>query len=399
LVAAAAAMAAAVTLAGSPERPAPPQPGILRVATFNASLNRPAQGQLLRDLESGEDPQARAIAGIIQRVRPTVLLLNEFDHDEEGRALRAFEHHYLGVSQTGRVGTTTSEPIRYGFRFAAPANTGVPSGFDLNGDGRRNGPDDAWGYGAFPGQYGMAVLSQMPIDAAAVRTFRELRWAAMPGTLLPSGFYPHDAEPALRLSSKSHWDLPLRIGGRVIHLLASHPTPPAFDGPEERNGRRNHDEIRLWADYLSPAASGWIVDDAGAGGGLAPEASFVIVGDQNADPFDGGSRPDAIRRLLEHPRVNREAATGRWVPASAGAEAAAARDGAANAHQRGTARHDTADFGDRGTAPGNLRVDYVLPSGDLAVCGSGVYWPVDDAAVSASDHRLVWIDLALEGGC
>jgi len=35
------------------------------------------------------------------------------------------------------------------------------------------------------------------------------------------------------------------MGGQVIHILASHPTPPVFDGVEDRNGRRNHDEIRL----------------------------------------------------------------------------------------------------------------------------------------------------------
>ena len=322
-----------------------------------------------------------------------MLLLNEFDHDDAGHALREFEQRYLGVAQHA------PEPIHYAFRFAAPVNTGVPSGMDLDRDGRSDGTGDAWGFGAFPGQYGMAVLSRFPLQTAALRSFRELRWAEMPGALLPPGWYSRDAEPLLRLSSKSHWDLPLQIEGRVIHLLASHPTPPAFDGPEDRNGRRNHDEIRLWADYLSPTGSDWIVDDAGRRGGLDPSASFVIAGDLNADPFDGGSHPEAIRQLLEHPRVHREAALGRWVPASAGAVAAAARDGAANATHRGTARHDTADFGDRGSSPGNLRVDYVLPSADLAVCGSGVWWPVDDPAISASDHRLVWVDVALDGRC
>ena len=377
---------------------------IVRFATFNTSLNRAAAGQLLRDLASGEDAQARVIATIIQRVRPDVLLLNEFDHDGDGLALREFEQRYLGVAQLAPDARSTPEapatrPLRYDFRFGAPVNTGVPSGLDLDRDGRSDGPGDAWGFGAFPGQYGMAVLSRFPLDASALRSFRELRWASMPGALIPPGWYPRDAEPLLRLSSKSHWDLPLQIEGRLIHLLASHPTPPAFDGPEDRNGRRNHDEIRLWADYVSPERSAWIVDDAGRRGGLDPSAAFVIAGDLNADPFDGGSHPDAIRQLLEHPRVHREAALGRWVPASAGAEAAAARDGATNATHRGAARQDTADFGDRGSSPGNLRVDYVLPSADLVVCGSGVWWPVDDPAVSASDHRLVWVDVAIDGRC
>lgn len=49
--------------------------------------------------------------------------------------------------------------------------------------------------------------------------------------------------------------------------------------------------------------------------------------------------------------------------------------------------------------PGNLRVDYVLPSIDLDVVGSGVYWPTTDDPHAylnrASDHRLVWIDVRL----
>lgn len=59
----------------------------------------------------------------------------------------------------------------------------------------------------------------------------------------------------LRLSSKSHWDVPIDIplGDGVtqrVHMLLHHPTPPAFDGQEGRNLRRNHDEIRLFADYV-----------------------------------------------------------------------------------------------------------------------------------------------------
>jgi hypothetical protein len=189
-------------------------------------------------------------------------------------------------------------------------------------------------------------------------------------------------------------------------LLVSHPTPPGFDGPEDRNGRRNHDEIRLWADYIDPARSAYLYDDRGQRGGLAPGASFVIAGDLNADPLDGGSIRGAIDQLLEHPRVHREAATGRLTPRSQGAVEAARRQGGANRTQAGEAALDTADFSDRGNSVGNLRVDYVLPSADLEVCASGVYWPrpddpefslVNDDASASSDHRLVWIDLALPG--
>ena len=77
---------------------------------------------------------------------------------------------------------------------------------------------------------------------------------------------------------------------------------PVFDGPEDRNGRRNHDEIRLLADYITPAKSSYLTDDQGVRGGLAEEAAFVILGDMNADPHDGASRSHAARQLLEHRR-------------------------------------------------------------------------------------------------
>src|SRR2546430_1237691 len=76
------------------------------------------------------------------------------------------------------------------------------------------------------------------------------------------GFYSDEELEALRLSSKSHWDVPVRTGrGETVHLLAAHPTPPGFDGPEQRNVLRNHDEIRFWADYVDPRAGGYIYDD------------------------------------------------------------------------------------------------------------------------------------------
>ena len=89
-----------------------------------------------------------------------------------------------------------------------------------------------------------------------------------------------------------------------MHFLVSHPTPPVFDVAEDRNGKRNHDEIRFWADYVTPAASDYIYDDDGRHGGLRRGEHFVIAGDQNADPFDGDSVDYAIRQLLDNPRIN-----------------------------------------------------------------------------------------------
>ena len=69
-----------------------------------------------------------------------------------------------------------------------------------------------------------------------------------------------------------------------------------FDGPEDRNGTRNHDEIRLWADYVLPSRSGYLYDDQPPG--RAQAGRFVIMGDQNADPFDGDSVAGAAQQLL-----------------------------------------------------------------------------------------------------
>ena len=231
------------------------------------------------------------MAEVIQRVRPDVLLINEFDFDAEGLAARLFQQNYLSVGHNG------AWPIAYRYRFVALSNTGIPSGFDLDNNGAVGGLNDAFGFGAYPGQFGMAVYSRYPILRHHVRTFQHFLWKDMPGALLPddpatpapADWYSAEELAVFRLSSKSHWDVPVLVGGKVIHTLVSHPTPPVFDGPEDRNGTRNHDEIRFWADYVLSSRSGYIYDDDGKRGGLEPGARFVIMGDQNADPFDGDS--------------------------------------------------------------------------------------------------------------
>jgi hypothetical protein len=386
---------------------------MLRVATFNTSLNRPAAGQLQRDLTSAVDARARAVASIIRTVRPDILLLNEFDYDADGISLRIFAEHYLAATAPG-----SPAPLTFVQHFAGPVNTGVLTSFDLNRDGRAGaGGEDAYGYGDFPGQYGMVVFSRLPIEQADIRTFQKLLWRDMPGASWPDD--PRTAEPddwyspaqknELRLSSKSHWDIPIRLPtGRTLHFLVSHPTPPSFDGPEDRNGHRNHDEIRFWIDYLQPTASAWIRDDSGRRGGLPAGASFVIAGDLNSDPVDGGGRTQAIRALLNSPRLNATASTGARVPSSEGAREATAQQGGANLRHRAPPDQDTADFSDGARGAGNLRVDYVLPSRDLTVCASGVFWPQRASSDHArlvvagrpvSDHHLVWVDIAPSGDC
>ena len=400
--------AVAVTAMAGPATAAPPDgrgPTDLRVATYNLSLNRSAPSQLVADLTTGTNAQAKTVAEIIQHANPDIVLLNEFDFVEGGEAADLFRENYLEVPQG------TADAVEYPYAFVAPSNTGIASGFDLNNNGVTvttpgafGYGDDAFGFGAFPGQFGMAVLSKYPIVEADVRTFQHFLWKDMPGALLPDD--PNTAAPAdwyspaeldvFRLSSKSHWDIPVEVGGNTLHVLASHPTPPTFDGVEDRNGLRNHDEIRFWADYVQPGpGSDYIYDDEGATGGLAPGESFVILGDQNADPLDGDSVDAAIDQLLGHPRINDP------LPTSAGAVEAAAVQGGANLAHEGDPKYDTADFNDN-PAPGNLRADYVLPSRDLRVTDAAVFWPVAADPLSAltgnfpfpsSDHRLVWVDL------
>ena len=386
-----------------PDAMLPPMPSVatgpaepVRFATFNASLTRDEAGRALADLSVSGNAQAAAVAEIIQRTRPEVLLINELDYEPGNALADAFATNYLAISQHPEV-----EPIEYRYVHVAASNTGVPSGHDLNRDGTTGGPDDALGFGLFPGQYGMAVFSQHPIRFDQVRTFRHFLWKDMPGALLPvrpatdQPWFSDEELEVVRLSSKSHWDVPIEIDGTTVHFLVSHPTPPISDGPERRKARRNFDEIRLWADYVTPGAGAYIRDDAGVRGGLAPGELFVIAGDQNADPLDGNSLPGAIQQLLEHPLVNATVA-----PSSEGAVDAARRSGGINDRHASDPRHDTASFAARG--PGNLRVDYVLPSRELRIVDAAVFWPtaddplfrlVGDFPFPSSDHRLVWADL------
>ncbi len=406
-------------LAGGAESEHRSAPPVVRFATFNASLNRGAAGELIANLSTPGDVQAQAVAEIIQRVRPDVLLVNEFDFDTDGArggsaAAALFQQNYLGVGQHDAA------PIEYRYRRAFPANTGlhvatmIPGGIDLNRDGTiEPAPGspayagDAIGFGFFEGQFAFVVYSRYPILDEQLRTFQKFLWKDMPRARLPvdpvtgRDFYSERALSVLRLSSKNHVDVPIEIGQRVVHFLVSHPTPPVFDGPEDRNGLRNADEIRFWADYITPDAGAYIRDDDGQPGGLPRGASFVIAGDQNADPFEGDSVPGAIQQLLEHPLVNTSV-----TPASQGGVDRAAAQAQNNADHLGEAAFDTADFGEAAFGgPGNLRVDYVLPQRAMRVVDAGVFWPGDsDPAFRltgpgyptvSSDHRLVWIDISL----
>ncbi|HEX8877854.1 MAG TPA: endonuclease/exonuclease/phosphatase family protein [Phycisphaerales bacterium] len=389
--------------ASTPPPSAPPAAITLRVATFNIEDIR------TEDVKRPDHPRLKAVAEVIQRIRPNIIFLNEIAYDmpgspgfvageEPGQNAARFISNYLSKPQAAGL-----EPIAY-VAFMAPSNTGVFSGHDLDNDGTvtdifppppLGGPNgdpgpqtkdgrlygnDCWGFGTFPGQYAMALLvdERLVIDIDNIRTFQRMPWDYMPGNFMPSKadgtpYYSDDERKLFRLSSKSHWDVPVKLpNGSVLHLLCSHPTPPVFDGPEDRNGRRNHDEIRLWMDYLFNDP--YLVDDKSTYGGLSSDASFVILGDLNADPKKGDTYKNPIAKLLANRRVLK------FDPPKADLDIP------------GLEPTDTALF--------KMRVDHVIPSRDLKVAASGVWRALPASNIAGkfpSDHFPVWMDLVVPG--
>ena len=363
----------------------------LRIATFNIAMGLEKEGQLGQSLSHGSDPRLQQLAEILQRVRPDIVLLNEFDYDPGVEAAKLLNVNYLARSHNGQ------QAIHYPYSFRAAVNTGIDSGLDLDSDGQQGEPEDAFGYGAFPGQYGMLVLSRFPLQLDRSRSFQYFLWSSLPGAKRPlnpdgSDYYPDEIWQQLRLSSKSHWDLVFDIEGRDLHLLAAHPTPPVFDGPDDHNGARNFDETRFWIEYLQSGSDGFMVDDHGKHGGLEPAARFVIAGDLNADPWDGDAANGAMNQLLDFPKID-----GSCLPQSDGAIEASKKQGGFNLKHKGDNAADTVDLNDEYV--GNLRLDYLLPSRGIVIRGCAVFWPASNedghGLEQMSDHRLVWLDISL----
>lgn len=329
----------------------------LRIATYDVELSQRGPGLLYAAILK-DDPRVLAAQQVIAANRPDILLLTGFDYDADLVALAEFAEGLAALGQS------------YPHRFALRPNTGMPTGLDLDGDGYLGGAGDAQGWGRFSGAGAMAILSRYPIDTAAARDFSAMLWRDLPGASLPYDLTP-EASAIQRLSTTGHWDVPVTTPSGTLHLLAFAATPPVFDGPEDRNGRRNADEITFWRAYLDGKLP-W-----------QPPQDFVILGLANLDPLKGSGRHGAIKALLSDPRLQDR------VPQS----------------PNGT---DTADFPEPDDplkpGPGNLRVDFVLPSASLKVLDAGVVWPAPDdpeqtalsaAVTTASRHRLVWVDVTL----
>jgi hypothetical protein len=319
-------------------------------------LERKGPGLLLRDILKGEDAQVRAVAQVIAAARADIILLQGVDYDHGQAALSALRDR---VTEAG---------LTYPYLFSLRPNTGRPTDRDIDGDSRLGEPEDAHGYGWFSGEGGMAILSRHPIRAQEARDFSNLLWRDLPGAIPPAGAPYLDV---LRLASVGIWAVPVDVGTARLTLGAFHATPPVFDGPEDRNGRRNHDELAFWRLYLDGAF------------GPAPKGPFVLAGHANLDPVDGEGRRDALLDLLGDPRLQDPAPSRAVVPPQ--------RFG-----HRGDPALDTVEWA--GPEPGARRVSYILPARDLRVIGAGILapdpaTPLGAAVEAASRHRLTWVEI------
>ncbi|GAB6260090.1 endonuclease/exonuclease/phosphatase family protein [Photobacterium sp. R1] len=363
----------------------------IRIAVLNAAMSDPEPGRMRQTLAEPGDARISRLAAMIQRIQPDVLLLCEFDHPGEGGddgSLEDFCRYYLAEPQHGQV------PVDYPYRYCPPSNTGLLCQVDLDGDGALTLPQDGQGFGFHHGHFGFVVLSRYPLIEAELRSWQTFLWQHMPENLMPDEYYSAAAMNALRLSSKNHLLLPVQIGQQRFQLLCAHPTPPVFDGPERRNARRNHDELRLLTDIIGNES--YLADDQGRRGGLSADEPFVLLGDLNADLHDGEGMALALHHLLYHPRIHRAVSEGKLTPKSLGG-----RFFRPWKLRRGRSSE--------WTHLGGLRLDYVLPSTDFSVMNSGVFWPDKkdpllklvagedgrERAEISSDHRLVWVDVQL----
>lgn len=327
----------------------------LRIATWNAGLDRSGPGLLVKDLDEGE-AQAAAVVRVLVALNADVILLTSVDYDRGGVALGLLADRLAAAG------------IDYPHRFAFRPNTGLQTGFDVDGNDRKGDARDAQGFGLFSGNAGMAVLSKLPLDVDAARDFSGFLWRDLPGGLSAD---PPDLAAEQRLATTGFWDVPVKTSSGPLHLLAWHATPPVFDGPEDRNGRRNHDEAMFWRKFLD-----------GALPMPPPDAPFVLLGDGNLDPADGDGLREGIAGLLSHPAVQDPKPQGGQERTDPG--------------QTGDARLDTVIYADLG----GLRLDYVLPSASLSVTGAGVMWPpatdpLMADLVAASRHFPVWVEISL----
>ena len=285
---------------------------------------------------------------VIAGAGPDVIALWGMDWDLEGRAVAALADAL----------ETAGHPMPY--HMALRPNRARPTGLDLNGNGRLHEPEDAQSYGSFTGENGLAVLSRHPIQSNEIEDYSQLLWADLPSAQLPWPGAPEGVSDVLRLSATSHALIPIETPEHGRLWLGTYAAQtPVFDGPEDRNGRRNADENRFWSLLLDGALSR-----------PAPRG-LVIAGHANLDPVSGEGQRDVMREVLADPRLSDPA-------------------------PQGAGGRKTVDWKRDDLPP--LRLSYVLPDRDWRIIDSAVVWPSEDGEAlatveAASRHRLVWVDL------
>lgn len=319
----------------------------VRVATYDCGMSQSGPGLLLQHLTKGDQPSVEAGVAVIRKLDADILVLTGFDYDYDGAALSALQDRLSALG------------LDYPQALALRPNTGVPTGLDLDHNGALNGPRDAQAYGRFAGQAGMAILSRFPIDRAGIRDFTGLLWAALPDADLPPDLAP-EARAVQRLSTSGHYEIPILYDeGKSLRLLVWSATPPVFDGPEDRNGRRNADETALWLHLLQGDLPGV------TGRYPPPQPPFVVMGEPNLDPADGEGKPQALRTLIALLQDPEPRGT----------------SGRHDARHKGDPALDTALLPKSGVG---LRLDMILPSRDITVSDAQVLWPPDTDPFAAT---------------
>ena len=383
-------------------------PTDVRVALFNI---RELKTEKLLDVDDRWTWQGSARPGRGPHhpaVEPDILVLNEIDHDYE-QAIR------VSISTPGAFGTSISPQetktsiCRTALRWpTTPAffqgSISMATATSPDDDrGTRDHGNDSLGYGTYPGEYSMAVLSRFPMLEDESRTFQKLLWKDLPGHHIPPGLLLGGGSAKrsdCRASLTGIYRSTL-MAGLCISSFSSDAAGLRRRGRQER--RRNFDEIKLWVEYLELETN--LTDDQGVGGGYRSSDPFVIVGDLNAAPLVEGRRArdrfasrsmTGRRQSINCSSIRAFRTAGRSLT-SRGASITGRRRRISQ-DLRGSSERSTSVFGQ------GARIDYILPSKNLEIAG-GVFWPSPDEdpegaswADDASDHRLVWLDIRIGRG-
>lgn len=364
-----------------------PTPGTWRIAQFN-----------LRELSTDKivatsHPQVDAAAKIVARFHPDVVCLNEMQFDIANVPTSGMPG--AKSAKPGTFSTAESNATRIAARIAAENPEAIypyalitvgNSGFAWSGPRPSTEPGSDWyslrGWGEYRGRFNTIVLSKFPIVTDQVRIITDVAWDAIPknsiaqmktdtGLDVPAG-YP--------VFEKSLNVIPLDIHGKTTYLVMSHPTAPAF---WSINPYRHEDELRALALFLDGQLPG--VESVPQG------SPFVLIGDLNADPEEGDSRPGAIARVLAHDRLEP------WFPEGAGTMG---KNPTFNTYVSGCGKGDGSSVGDP-SSRFQMQIDYILPSKEIGRAqGGAVFFPNRaesqedfDLACRASDHMFLYVDL------